>query len=82
MTGRAHEDWLAGIAQEVAGDLFNRKPIERFVGVERFDHEITKSPDGARRIIGITRRIRIAHQVQPHPRPMLAITFLLEQSID
>ena len=53
--------------------LLDGELIERQVRIERADHPIAIRPDRAPRIIRVARRIRIAREIQPLPRPVLAI---------
>ena len=51
-------------------------------GVERPDDVVAVGPDGARRVVGVAGRVGVAGQVEPHPRPVLAVGGLRQQAID
>ena len=37
---------IVGVGQQVAGELLEREPVERHVGVERVDDVVAVRPDG------------------------------------
>ncbi len=81
MKRRRDELFVRGVGQQIARDLFDGKLIEGLVGVQRANHIIAVGPDRAGRIVRIARGVGIAGKIQPHPRPMLAETFLGQQPI-
>ena len=61
--------------QFVGGELLLHEPVIRHVRIERLDHIVAIPPRGGPVIIGlISVGLRVAHQVQPVPRPPLAVT--------
>ena len=76
------DELLVGRArQQVAGDLLDGELIERPVRIERADDVIAIAPDRAPRIVRVTRRVGIAREVQPLPRPVLAIRGRRQQPV-
>ena len=67
----------------ISGDLFQDKVIKRFVPVERTDH-IVSVPRGGRSfiVVGETRGICIANDVQPMSAPLFAVTGIVKQAVD
>ena len=60
---------LGGVIQHVSRNLLNREFIERHVRVQGFDHPVTISPDGSRRILRITLTVGIPCEIQPDCSP-------------
>ncbi len=73
---------LGRIRQQVARYLLDRELVERLVRVERPDHIVAKCPDRPRRVIRVAGRIGIPRQVQPLPRPVLAVCRGRQQLVD
>ena len=68
--------------QHVAGELLDRELIERHVGVEGVDDPIAIRPDRARPVLLVAVGVGVAGQVEPAPRPALAVMRRSQQSID
>ena len=51
--------------QEIAGELINRKPVERHVLVERGNHPVAVWPDVARAVCRITGRVGKPREIKP-----------------
>ncbi len=73
---------VAGLVEQIARELFACELIERHVAVQRTDHPVAIAPNRARLVIGITGAVRVAREVQPLLRPVLAIRRLGQQTID
>ena len=75
---------IAVVAQFVAGDLLHQKPVIRLVTVERPDHIVAITPRERTRVVVVPETFRIAMpgEVQPVPRPPLAISGRVQQPID
>ena len=76
-----------GIAQgragkQVAGQLFDRKLIERHVGIQSANYPITIRPKRAQIVTLKTMRVRISGRIQPGTCPTFAKFWPCEQSID
>ena len=68
--------------EQISCDLLLDKAIQRFVGVERFDHIIAVPPRLTDEHIALDiRKVCIARQVQPMPTPVVTIGWGVEQSI-
>ena len=62
---------MVGFGQQVAGQLFQREPVERLVLVERLDDVIAEGIDADRLVAVIADAVRITHQVEPpHGHPL------------
>ncbi len=69
--------------EQVAGQLLDRKTVERHVGVDRLDHPIAKPPGIRPRIVFLVAvGVGISGQVEPAPPPALAKVRRLEQPLD
>ena len=80
---RGGDQLLIGwVRQQVAGNLFDRELIERLVGIERTNHIVAVRPDRACGVVGIPGGVRVACQIEPHSRPVFAVTRLRQQTID
>jgi hypothetical protein len=62
-----------GVRQQVPGELLDGEPVERHVGVERVDHPVAVRPDGARPVLLVAVGVGVPGQVEPPPRPPLAV---------
>ena len=76
MEGGALELFVRRAVEQVGGELLQGEPVERQVVVEGVDDVVTVSPDDARRIVRVTGAVRVAREVQPQPRPVLAVARL------
>ena len=69
--------------QLVARDLLLDEAVVGLVLVERLDHVIAIAPDVGPRLIALEAfAIGVARQVQPVPRPALAVVRRGEQAVD
>ena len=71
-----------GVRQQVAGELFDRKTVERQVAVEGVDHPIAILPDLPRGVDAVAVGVGIASQVEPVAAPAFAIVGRGQQAID
>ena len=71
-----------GAGEEIAGDLAAREGIEGQVVIEGPDHPIAIRPDPPFAVFLIAVGVGIAGQIEPSPRPALAVARAGEQSID
>ena len=63
--------------------MFTQKLIVRLIAVKGVDDPVTVFDGLTDRVIGtITRRVRVARDIQPVAAPALAVSFGIEQSID
>ena len=62
------------VRKQVAGELLDREPIERHVGVERVDHPISPRPVVARRVLLEPVGVGIPGRIEPPHRHSLAVT--------
>ena len=77
------DDVVGRVAGEkIAGDLAAREGVEGHVVVEGPDHPIAIGPDPPFAVFLIAVGVGIAGQVEPPPRPALAVTRAGKQSID
>ena len=67
--------------QHVAGNLFDRKLIERHVRTDRVDHPIAIPPNAAGIVVRISVRVGVTGQIEPVPRPALGELRRSEQPI-
>ena len=81
MEGRRDQLLLGRLGQQIAGNLFERELVERFVRVEGLDDVIAIQPDRPGRVVRVAGRVRVARQVQPQPRPMFAVAGLCQQPV-
>ena len=69
--------------QEIAGDLLDRELVVGEVGVEGGDDPVAIAPDRRpERVRAVAGRIGVAGQVEPDPRPALAVAGVGEEPID
>jgi len=75
---------LGRIFEQIAGELFNRELIERQIAVECGDDPVAIRPGIAlaQRILAVAVGIGVACEVQPHARPLLAVSRRREEAID
>src|SRR5258708_35866861 len=67
----------------VAGQLFLKKNVVRFVRVERMDHIVAITPGiWAIKIVFVSIGIRIAGNIQPMPAPTFTVTLGSKQTVD
>jgi hypothetical protein len=71
-----------GVRQHVAGQLLDREPVERHVAVERVDHPVAVLPHRPEAVLLVTVRVGVPGEVEPRPRPPLAVMRRGEQAID
>ena len=58
------------VFQQITGELFDGKFVERHVAIERVDDPIAIGPDVQPQRIGtVTGRIGVSRDIQPHARP-------------
>ncbi len=70
------------LGQQVAGELLDREPVERQVAVEGVDDPVAVLPDRARGVDAVAVGVGVAGQVEPVPRPALAVVRRGEQAVD
>ncbi len=70
------------IWQHVAGNLLDSELVERHVSVERVDHPVAVLPDAAPIVFFVAIGVGVSGEVQPGPRPTLAVVRRGEQAID
>ena len=68
--------------QQIPGELLNRKPIERHIGVEGIDYPVSIGPHFAVVIQMQSVRIAIARRIEPEPCDMFAVFRLRHEGID
>ena len=68
--------------QQVAGELLDREPVERLVGVERADHVVAEQPDVDVVVAVIALRVGEPDQVEPEDRHPLAVVGRGQQPVD
>ena len=73
---------VAWLIEQIARELFACELIERHVAVQRANYPVAITPNRARLVISITGAVCIAREVQPLPRPVLAIRRLGQQAVD
>ena len=71
-----------GVWQQVTGELFDRKPIERHVGVERLHDPVAVGPHLPLVVEVETVGVGIAGDVEPVAGHLLAVMGALQQTID
>ena len=71
-----------GVRAEVAGELVDGELVERHVAVQGVDDPVAVLPDRARGVDAVAVRVGVAGQVEPGPRPALAVMGRGEQAID
>ena len=82
VAGRDPQLGIVGI-ELVAGKLLGQEAVVGFVGVERPDDVVAVTPGvGAKGILAIAVRLGIADQVEPVPRPALAVARRGQQAVD
>ena len=64
---------LGGAGQQVAGQLLRGETVVGHVGVERVDHPVAIAPDRPRQVLLVALGVGVPGQVEPHPRPPLAV---------
>jgi len=72
---------LIRLGEQIAGDLLEREPVERHVGVQGPNDPIAIGPDFAEVVALETVRIGIAGQVEPGASPALAELGRIQQLI-
>ena len=82
MEGSSRELILGRVGQQIAGHLLDGELIKGKITVKGANHPVAIGPDGAGRIIGVSGTVGIARQIQPLPRPMLAVGRLGQQTIN
>ena len=76
-----HEVFGRGAGQEVARELLDAELVVGEVGVQRLDHPVAVRPDRARAVLLETVGVGVTREVEPAPRPALAVTRGSEQAI-
>ncbi len=71
-----------GPGQQVAGDLLDREPVERLVGVERGDHPVAPRPHGTGEVVLKTVGVGVAGAVEPVHGHAFAVRRRCQQSFD
>ena len=71
-----------GVRQHVAGKLLDRESIKRQIGVQRLDHPIAVRPDRAPAILFVSVRVGVSRQIEPSPRPSLAVMRRRQQPVN
>ena len=71
-----------GVGQQVPGELADGEVVERHPGVQRPHDPVAVGPDRAGPVLLVPVRVRVAGQVQPGPRPPLAVAGRGEQPVD
>ena len=82
MKARGNDVVGCGIWQQVAGELPGSELIQRHTVVDCSNHPIAIHPDRAFAVFLIAIGIGVAGQIQPTPRPALAIARAGQQRID
>ena len=72
---------LAGLRQEIAGELLDGELVEGHVRIERIDHPVAEFPNLARRVDGVAVRVRVTRLIQPPAAPAFAIVLAGEQAV-
>jgi len=80
--GRADAGLLRCIGQQIAGNLFQREPVESLVFVERSNDPITVRPNIARIVAVITDCVGEANHIEPTDRHPLAIVRVLQNAVN
>ena len=73
---------LRRIRQQVAGDLLDHKLVVGHVAIDRGNHPVAPDPHLATKILFVAVGVGIAGEVEPVPRPLLAVAVAREQGID
>ena len=68
--------------QHVARELLDREVAEGEVAVEGVDHPVAVLPGGAALVLLVAVRVGVAGEVQPGPRPALAVVGRGEEAVD
>ncbi len=71
-----------GLGQHVAGELLDREPIERHVGVQGVDYPIAILPDRAGIVVRVAVAVGVTRQVEPVARLPLAVMGRSQQPVD
>ena len=67
----------------IAGELLGQEAVVGLVGVERADDVVAVAPGvGAEGVLAVAVRLGVADQVEPVPRPALAVTRRGQQAVD
>ena len=82
MKGRGDQLTLGRLGQQIARQLFDAELVEGQVVVEGPDDVIPIGPDGPGAVVRIARGIRVAGEIQPHPRPVLTELRSGHQAVD
>ena len=81
--GGGHPGFQRGLGQQVAGDLLDGEPVVGQVAVEGVDDPVAIAPDVGPEGVGAeSGRVGVAGQVEPDPRPPLAVAGVGEEPID
>ena len=71
------------LRQQVAGQLFDREPVEGHVAVESLDDPVPKSPRNRPQLIGqVTVTVGVVSHVEPRPGPAFPVVRRGQQTID
>ena len=73
---------LSRAFQVVAGNLLDRKLVERHVRIQRPDHPVPPRPQGPRPVLLVTIRVGVASRVEPGESEVLAESRRRQQSVD
>ena len=73
---------LRRIRQKVAGDLLHDELVVWHVAIDRGDHPVSPDPHLPTEVFFVAVGVGIAGEVEPVPRPLLAIAVAREQGID
>ena len=80
--GGDRSDRASRLGSMSPANLLDGELVERHVGVQGADDPIAIGPDRARPVLFIAVRVGVAGQVEPAPRPALAVMGRGEQPID
>ena len=80
MKTRRHHLLLRRARQQIASEHFRAELIIRHVAIQRANQPVTPRPDVHTEFVrSIPRRVRIACEVEPHPRPLFTVGARCEQ---
>ena len=63
------------VGKQVAGQLLDRKLVKWLVAIQRVDDPVAITPDVAMPVFLVPFCVGIPSQVEPHPRPVLTVSF-------
>ena len=77
-----HQGIEIAIGQQIAGELLDGELVKGNVAIERVDYPFAIAPGpGARAIFFVAVAIRVARQVKPVARPLLAVVGRIQQAV-